>query len=64
MVAEQDALWIRTPKQTMRLWPSVSTPHRFRGHRGWMTFVLKGGRAESFNYNIDDGFTVKGVRLR
>jgi len=62
-VADDDGtLWVRTPEQSMRLWPSVDSPHRFRGTQGWVTFVLEDGRAESATYEVDGGSTLEAVR--
>jgi len=62
VVDDHGALWIRTPHRSMRLWPSVDTPHRFRENHGWVTFVVKDGRAESIQYHVDDGMTLEAVR--
>jgi len=46
----------------MRLWPSVDSPHRFRGIQGWITFVLEDGRVASVKYEVDDGMNMEAVR--
>ncbi len=63
VVEEEGAVWIRTAEQSMRLWPSIDTPHRFRGPQGWVTFALEGGRAESASYAVDGGMTMEAVRV-
>ena len=61
---DHGALWVRTADQSMRLWPAVDSPHRFRATQGWVTFLLQDGRAESVTYDVDGGSTMEAVRSR
>jgi hypothetical protein len=63
VVDENGALWVRTREQSMRLWPVVDTPHRFRGTQGWVTFELEDGRATLTTYEVDGGMTLEAVRI-
>lgn len=63
MVEDAGALRVRTPEHSMRLWPAVDTPHRFRGLHGWISFLLENGRAQAISYEVDDGLTLEALRV-
>ena len=64
VVDEHGALWVRTAEMSMRLWPSVDSPHRFRALQGWVTFRLEDGQVESVQYQPDGGGAMEAVRVR
>ena len=63
VVEQSGELWVRTAAQSMRLWPVVDTPHRFRGLHGWVTFVLEDERARAVRYEVDGGAALEAVRV-
>ena len=63
MVERDGGLWVESANQSMRLWPVIDAPHRFRGQHGWVTFVVEGDRARSISYEVDGGKTLEAVRV-
>lgn len=63
LLDQKGVLRVRTPDLSMRLWPVVATPHRFRGLHGWVTFEVENDRARAVRYEIDGGVTLEATRV-